>query len=82
MSTQSTATQIYEKSTVQRIQGSCISGVGEACDDLAQGNPLIQDLQQRSARNKVQTQQVGCFCYIKFGNLKKKEFGVVITDTF
>jgi hypothetical protein len=43
---------------VQRIQGFCVSGVGEACDNLAQGNSLIQQLQLKSALNKEQTQQV------------------------
>ncbi|KAL7573456.1 hypothetical protein ACA910_013771 [Epithemia clementina (nom. ined.)] len=32
----------------------CISGVGQACADLAEGNALIQALQEKSAANKEQ----------------------------
>jgi hypothetical protein len=36
----------------------CISGVGEGCADLAEGNPFIQSLQEKSASKKEQYAKV------------------------
>jgi len=52
---------IPESIVIQKIQGSCVSGVGDACEDLAQGNVWIQELQRKSALTKDKTQKVTCF---------------------
>lgn len=36
----------------------CSSGVGEGCQDLNEGNELIQSLQEKSAVNRERYQQV------------------------
>jgi hypothetical protein len=37
----------------------CAYGEGDGCGDLAEGNPFILELQQRSSANKVAIQTVG-----------------------
>ena len=37
----------------------CAYGTGDGCEDLAEGNELIKELQARSAANKEAIQQVG-----------------------
>ncbi len=33
--------------------GSCAQGVGGKCEELSEGNPLIKELQARSAKNRI-----------------------------
>ena len=37
---------------------SCISGVGDGCDDLSEGNELIKSLQTKSAMNREKNMNV------------------------
>ena len=36
----------------------CTQGIGEGCADLAEGNALIQALQEKSAANKERNEKV------------------------
>ena len=44
--------------TIAHAAGPCASGVGDGCPDLAEGNSLIRELQERSAANKERNEKV------------------------
>ena len=44
--------------TIAHAAGPCASGVGDGCADLAEGNSLIRELQERSAANKERNEKV------------------------
>ena len=48
--------------------GSCASGEGEACDQLADGNEFIRSLQKKSAENREKNEQVSSFTSIFINN--------------
>ena len=37
----------------------CVAGVGDGCDDLAEGNEFVKELQRRSAENREANLKVG-----------------------
>ena len=45
---------------VIQASGTCVSGQGDVCKDLAEGNEFIEALQKRSAENREKYRQV---CY-------------------
>jgi hypothetical protein len=53
----------------------CAGGVGDDCDELAQGNSYIKSLQEKSAMNREENLKVGLYY------LKKKRFVVTMEHT-
>ena len=43
---------------VIQASGTCVSGQGDVCKDLAEGNEFIEALQKRSAENRERYRQV------------------------
>ena len=53
-------TSLPKRTNAEVIQasGTCVSGQGDVCKDLAEGNELIEALQKRSAENREKYRQV------------------------
>ncbi|EKX33819.1 hypothetical protein GUITHDRAFT_155928 [Guillardia theta CCMP2712] len=49
--------KIPEDQMIKPPSNSCAQGVGGKCEELAEGNPLIMELQKRSAANRLKYQK-------------------------